>query len=69
MLSRSCDSWIRHDTTKRFRGWLTAYFVLVFLFASWPWNVLLIIAVLGVPRLDLPTEKVDANVGTDATGG
>ena len=57
MLSSSCDSWIRHDTTKRFRGWLTAYCVLVFLFASWPWNVLLVIAVFGVPRVDLAIEE------------
>ena len=53
----SCYSSIRGDTTKRFRGWLTAYCTLVFLFASWPWNVLLIIAVFGVPRVDLAVEK------------
>jgi predicted phage-related endonuclease len=30
---------------------------LVFLFASWPWNVLLLVAVFGVPRVDLAVEK------------
>jgi hypothetical protein len=57
MFSRSCYNSIRGDTTKRSRGWLTAYCTFVFLFASWPWNVLLIIAVLGVPRVDLAVEK------------
>jgi hypothetical protein len=57
MFSRSCYSSIKGDTTERSRGWLTAYCTLVFLFASWPWSVLLIIAVLGVPRVALAVEK------------
>jgi hypothetical protein len=57
MFSSSCDCGTRGDTIKRFRGYLTAYCTLVFLFASWPWNVLLVIAVLGVPRVDLAHEK------------
>ena len=57
MFSRSCYSWIRGDATKRSRGWFTGYCVLVFLLAWWPWNVLLVVAVLGVPRLDLEVEK------------
>jgi hypothetical protein len=57
MFLGSCYSWISGDTTKRSRGWLTAYFVLVFLFALWPWNVLLVVAVLGVPRMDLAIEN------------
>jgi hypothetical protein len=56
MFSNSCESETRGDTTRRLRGWLTAYCVLVFLFASWPWNVLLLIAVFGVPRVDLEHE-------------
>jgi hypothetical protein len=57
MFSSSCDSSIRGETTKRSRGWLTAYFALVFLLAYWPWNVLLVVAVLGVPRVELAIEK------------
>jgi hypothetical protein len=57
MFSSSCNSSIRADTTKRSRGWLTVYFALVFLLASWPWNVLLVVAVIGVPRVDLAIEN------------
>jgi hypothetical protein len=53
----SCESSSRDHTTKRFRGWLTAYCAVVFLFATWPWNVLLVVAVLGVPRVELAVEK------------
>jgi hypothetical protein len=53
----SCDSSSRDHTIKRFRGWLTAYCALVFLFAYWPWNVLLVAAVFGVPRIDPVIEK------------
>ena len=57
MFSSSYDGWIKGDTIKRSRRWLTAYCALVFLFAFWPWNVLLVVAVLGVPRLHLEIEK------------
>ena len=57
MFSRTCFCGIRGDTTKRFRVWLTSYCALVFLFAWWPWNILLVLAVLGVPRADLAIEK------------
>jgi hypothetical protein len=57
MYSSSCDGWSKGDTAKRYRRWLTAYCTLVFLFAFWPWNVLLIAAVFGVPRVDLAVEK------------
>jgi hypothetical protein len=54
MFLRSCYSWIRGVSIKRLC--LTVYCVLVILLGWVPWNILLIFAVIGVPRIKLAAE-------------
>jgi hypothetical protein len=55
MFLRFCYSWIRSVVATK-RLYLTIYCTLVILLGWYPWNVLLIFAVIGVPRIELAIE-------------
>ena len=55
MFLKSCYSWIRGVAASK-RPCLTVYCTLVILLGWYPWNVLLIVAVIGVPRIELTIE-------------
>jgi hypothetical protein len=55
MFLRFCYSWIKSAVATK-RPCLTIYCVLVILLGWYPWNVLLIFAVIGVPRIELTIE-------------